>query len=126
MGKNGKPRDDSKPAETSEAATKKVSAKLADDFNLDDPKFPKALDDAAMTSGGYPYDKKLKREDFEDELKRLQIELCKLQAHNLKTGGRIVILFEGRDGAGKGTCINAFSQHLNPRNTRTVALSKPT
>ena len=95
-------------------------------FNLDDPKFPKDLDDAAMTSGRYPYDKKMKREAFEEELERLQIELCKLQAHNLKTKGRVLILYEGRDGAGKGTCIEAFTQHLNPRNTRAVALTKPT
>ena len=79
-----------------------------------------------MTSGGYPYDKKMKREQFEEELEMLQIELCKLQAHNIKTKGRILILFEGRDGAGKGSCIGAFTQHLNPRNTRAVALTKPT
>lgn len=95
-------------------------------FDIDSPVLPREIDDAAMTSGGYPYDKKLKRETFEDELLKLQIELCKLQAHHLKSRGRIVIVYEGRDGAGKGTCIAAFTEHLNPRVTRTVALSKPT
>jgi len=95
-------------------------------FDLNNSVFPKLLDDAAMTSGGYPYDKRMKKEELEEELERLQIELVKLQAHNIKTKGRILILFEGRDGAGKGSCIGAFIQHLNPRNTRAVALGKPT
>lgn len=95
-------------------------------FDLNNPEIPKLIDDAAMTSGGYPYDKRMKKETFEEELERVQIELVKLQAHNLKTKGRILILFEGRDGAGKGSCIGAFIQHLNPRNTRAVALAKPT
>lgn len=95
-------------------------------FDIDSPEFPKALDELAITSGGYPYDKRLKKEVFEEELEKLQVELVKLQAHNLKTKGRLLLLFEGRDGAGKGTCIKAFTEHLNPRNTRTVALTKPT
>jgi len=95
-------------------------------FNLEDPKFPKDLDEAAMTSGGYPYEKKMKREDFEEELLKLQVELCKLQASNIASKGRVLAIFEGRDGAGKGSCIGAFSAHLNPRNTRDVALTKPT
>ncbi len=140
MGKNGKEKnkDKAKPAEAASpkpaapaAADKKLSpsaqaSTLPPGFSLDDPKFPKDLDEAAMTSGGYPYDKKMKREAFEEELERLQIELCKLQAHNIKTRGRVLALFEGRDGAGKGSCIGAFTQHLNPRNTRAVALTKPT
>lgn len=139
MGKNGKEKnkDTAKPAE---AAAPKTAAPAPDKkpvaadqvstlprgFSLDNSKFPKDLDDASMSSGGYPYDKKMKREAFEEELKCLQIELCKLQSHNIKTRGRVLALFEGRDGAGKGSCINAFGQHLNPRNTRAVALTKPT
>ena len=95
-------------------------------FKLDEPQFPAMLDERALASGGYPYDKKLKRETFEEDLHALQIELVKLQAHNIKTKGRLLLLFEGRDGAGKGTCIKNFTAHLNPRNTRTVALTKPT
>jgi polyphosphate kinase 2 len=95
-------------------------------FSLDNPKLPKEIEDAAMRSGGYPYDKRMKREDYERQLLALQIELVKLQKYNLKVGNRILCLYEGRDGSGKGSCIKAFNEHMNPRNTHTVALSKPT
>jgi len=95
-------------------------------FSLDDPKLPKEIEDAAMRSGGYPYDKRMKSELYEEQLLALQIELMKLQRHNLKVGNRILCLYEGRDGSGKGSCIKAFNEHMNPRNTRTVALPKPT
>lgn len=95
-------------------------------FSLSDPKLPKEIEDAAMRSGGYPYDKRMKREDYEEQLLTLQIELMKLQKYNLKVGNRILCLYEGRDGSGKGSCIKAFNEHMNPRNTRTVALPKPT
>lgn len=96
------------------------------DFNLDDQKLPKAIEERALASGGFAYDKSLKRKRYEAELEPLQIELLKLQAHVAKTGERFVILFEGRDSAGKGGCINAILQHLNPRHARSVALTKPT
>lgn len=95
-------------------------------FNIDDPKLPSWIDDAALASGGYPFDKKLKRETYEEELHNLQIELVKLQAHTLKTGERIVAIFEGRDSAGKGGCIGRFLEHMNPRHARSIALVKPT
>ena len=57
---------------------------------------------------------------------RLQVELLKLQAWVKKTGQRVVILFEGRDAAGKGGAIKRFMEHLNPRGARVVALEKPT
>lgn len=103
-----------------------ASTPLPKGFSIHADQLPKSIDDASFTSGGYPYDKKLKREDFETQLYKLQVELVKLQTHNIKTGNRILCIFEGRDGAGKGSCINAFREHLNPRNTRTVALTKPT
>ena len=55
---------------------------LPKDFSLDAPKLPKAIEDAAMRSGGYPYDKRMKRKLFEKDLHALQIELAKLQKHN--------------------------------------------
>jgi polyphosphate kinase 2 len=109
-----------------ELAASEHELKLPGGFSLDAPKLPKAIEDAAMRSGGYPYDKRMKRKDYEAQLLTLQIELAKLQKHNLKTGGRLLCLYEGRDGSGKGSCIKAFNQHMNPRNTRTVALTKPT
>ena len=116
--------DATPPPKAAIKATK--SSALPKGFSLDDPKFPKDLEEAAMRSGGYPYDKRMKREEFEEQLHALQVELVKLQTHNLKTRGRVLIIFEGRDGAGKGSCIKAFTEHLNPRNTRAVALTKPT
>jgi len=63
---------------------------------------------------------------YEDELKKLQIELVKLQQWVSKTKNRVVIIFEGRDAAGKGGNIRRFTEHLNPRSVNLVALSKPT
>jgi polyphosphate kinase 2 len=101
-------------------------SKLPANFSLDAPKLAKEIDEAAMRSGGYPHDKRMKREDFEKQLYALHVELVKLQSHNIKSRSRILAVFEGRDGAGKGSCIKAFTEHLNPRHTRTVALTKPT
>jgi len=70
--------------------------------------------------------KALVKMKYEQELELLQIELVKLQRSVQLTGRRIVILFEGRDAAGKGGSIRRFIQHLNPRTARVVALPKPT
>ncbi len=74
----------------------------------------------------YPYDKRMDRDDYEAALEALQIELVKLQAAAQEDGQRIVVVFEGRDAAGKGGTIARFREHLNPRQARVVALSKPT
>ena len=95
-------------------------------FDIDNPKLPVAIEEAALGSGGYPYEKTLKRDDFEHDLHLLQIELVKLQVHAGKAGDRVVVVFEGRDAAGKGSCIGRFREHLNPRTARIVALTKPT
>jgi polyphosphate kinase 2 len=95
-------------------------------FDLDNPVLPKAIEEASLTSGGYPYDKKMKRAEFEGELNKLHIQLARLQSWMRASGERIVCLFEGRDSAGKGTCINHFVRHLNPRHARIIALDKPT
>ena len=95
-------------------------------FDLDNPVLPKGMEEASLTSGGYPYDKKMKRGEFEDELNKLHIQLACLQSWMRAKGERIVCLFEGRDSAGKGTCISHFVRHLNPRHTRVIALDKPT
>ncbi|MBK9654192.1 MAG: polyphosphate kinase 2 [Rhodanobacteraceae bacterium] len=76
--------------------------------------------------GGYPYKNLLRRSTYEKEKFRLQVELLKLQAWVKETGQRVVILFEGRDAAGKGGTIKRFMEHLNPRGARVVALEKPT
>jgi polyphosphate kinase 2 len=76
--------------------------------------------------GGYPYKRLMLRRNYEKQKYRLQVELLKLQAWVKDTGQRIVILFEGRDAAGKGGTIKRFMEHLNPRGARVVALEKPT
>jgi polyphosphate kinase len=75
--------------------------------------------------GGYPYRNLLSRKSYERQKYRLQVELLKLQAWVKDTGARVVILFEGRDAAGKGGTIKRFMEHLNPRGARVVALEKP-
>lgn len=73
----------------------------------------------------YPYPHRLGRKAYEPAKHRLQIELQKLQRSVKETGGRVLILFEGRDAAGKGGTIRRFTENLNPRGTRVVALDKP-
>ena len=77
-------------------------------------------------SAVYPYKNRLSRKSYERQKYHLQVELLKLQAWVKETGQRIVILFEGRDAAGKGGTIKRFMEHLNPRGARVVALEKPT
>ncbi len=73
----------------------------------------------------YPYSEKMTREEYEYLKRPLQIELVKLQNWVKSTGERIVIVFEGRDAAGKGGTIKRFTEHLNPRGAAVVALAKP-
>ncbi|HRI00154.1 MAG TPA: polyphosphate kinase 2 [Saprospiraceae bacterium] len=77
-------------------------------------------------NGGYPYKNLMSRKNYEKEKYNLQVELLKLQAWVKETGARIIILFEGRDAAGKGGTIKRVMEHLNPRGARVVALEKPT
>jgi polyphosphate kinase 2 (PPK2 family) len=74
----------------------------------------------------YPYDERMKRDEYEQEKRLLQIELLKLQKWSQGNGLRHLIVFEGRDAAGKGGTIKRFTEHLNPRGARVVALEKPT
>jgi polyphosphate kinase 2 len=94
-------------------------------FDIDNPELPRWIKKGALKSGGYPYDKRMDEDDYIKELLKLQLELVKLQSHMLKTGSRMVILFEGRDAAGKGGAIDAFREHLNGRFWLDVALPKP-
>ena len=76
--------------------------------------------------GGYPYKYLMSRRNYEFQKYDLQVELLKLQSWIKETGQRVVIVFEGRDAAGKGGTIKRFMEHLNPRTARVVALQKPT
>ncbi|OIQ63932.1 polyphosphate kinase 2 (PPK2) [mine drainage metagenome] len=76
-------------------------------------------------SGTYPYHRQMGTRPYEAEKARLQAELLKVQLWAQETGQKFVILFEGRDAAGKGGTIKRFMEHLNPRQARVVALNKP-
>ena len=73
----------------------------------------------------YPYDERWSTKSYEKALQAVQIELVKLQAAMREDGQRVVVVFEGRDAAGKGGTIKRFREHLNPRGAKVVALSKP-
>jgi polyphosphate kinase 2 len=112
-------------AKTKPPAPAKRKKAESDAFDIEAETLPQRIIDAAFRSGGYPYDKRMKRKHYDKEMEPLQIELQKLLAWVRESGERIVIVLEGRDGAGKGGAITRFTQHLNPRQARVVALSKP-
>jgi polyphosphate kinase 2 len=126
-----------KPEEKSASAKKaKVAAALtakpekkngakAPIFDIRNEKLPEAVDEGALASAGYPYHEKMKRKKYEKRLVALQIELLKMLAWAKEKGERIIVVFEGRDGAGKGGTISRFTQHMPSRQARIVALSKP-
>jgi polyphosphate kinase 2 (PPK2 family) len=77
-------------------------------------------------SGDYPYHARLRMAAYEDHMLELQRELLKAQRWVEAAGERIILVFEGRDAAGKGGTIKRFTEHMNPRTARVVALQKPT
>ncbi len=97
-----------------------------DDDDDDDP-VPLTADGQPVDTWreGYPYEGRMPRDEYERTKRLLQIELLKLQKWVKASGERLVILFEGRDAAGKGGTIKRFMEHLNPRGARVVALEKP-
>jgi polyphosphate kinase 2 len=102
------------PGLSAEAALRMAAVPLSDEDSA-----------SAPLPADYPYRTRMRRRDYEAEKKKLQIELLKVQSWVKDTGQRIVILFEGRDAAGKGGTIKRFTEHLNPRGARVVALEKP-
>ena len=96
-----------------------------DTFDIDNPDLPKAIGKAALGSSNYPHKRKLDKDEYASHLIALQKQLIHLQAHLQANGGRVVLIFEGRDAAGKGGAIKRYLQHLNPRINRIAALPKP-
>ncbi|MEL6317916.1 MAG: polyphosphate kinase 2 [Pseudomonadota bacterium] len=84
-----------------------------------------AADKDDILDDGYPYDRRMDGEAYRRDLAALQIELAKLQAWVTREGARVVVVFEGRDAAGKGGTIKRFRENLNPRGARIAALAKP-
>ncbi len=94
-------------------------------YTLDADELPREVDALTFPNGDYAVAKRLKRAKFDDRLEKLQIELVKLQKWVRDSGERIVMVFEGRDAAGKGGTIKRFMAYMNPRHAHVVALSKP-
>ncbi|TNE69361.1 MAG: polyphosphate kinase 2 [Rhodobacteraceae bacterium] len=99
-------------------------------FEKDAPKsIRKAVEDGGkkeILSPSFPYETWMKKAEYEAEIEALQLELVKMLSDVRESGKRIVVVFEGRDAAGKGGTIKRFRENLNPRSARIVALSKPT
>lgn len=81
--------------------------------------------DMIFSNANYPYKTKMARDEYETQKQELQIELLKMQNWVKDSGQRVLILFEGRDAAGKGGTIKRMMEHMNPRGARVVALEKP-
>ena len=116
---------ESRPA----AASVALVADAGQDLPSGPTQYPSVDEDAirkAFEQGRYPYGRPLGRQSYEAEKARLQAELLKVQIWAQETGQKFVLLFEGRDAAGKGGTIKRFMEHLNPRYARVVALTKPT
>ncbi|MGW0468519.1 polyphosphate kinase 2 [Streptomyces sp. NPDC003027] len=98
-----------------------------DDTHPEQPVLLSAAGDPIRTwQENYPYDRKIRRGEYERAKRILQIEMLKLQRWAKDTGARLVVVCEGRDAAGKGGTIQRFTERLNPRGARIVALDKPT
>ena len=96
-----------------------------DGFDINNPDLPKSIKKAAFESGGYPYEDKLDKHEYDTQMYRLQKQLVLHQAHMAEAGTRTVIIFEGRDAAGKGGTIERFLENLNHRYNLIAALPKP-
>lgn len=100
---------------------------LQEGYNkVDQTKHPDHILSEYWREGYYPYENLMSRKNYEKQKYELQVELLKFQAWVKETGAKIVVLFEGRDAAGKGGTIKRLMEHLNPRGARVVALDKPT
>ena len=94
-------------------------------FDINDPDLPKWVKKAAFGSGGYPYEDKLDSDEYDTAMYALQKQLVLHQAQMAKAGTRTILVFEGRDAAGKGGTIERFRENLNPRYNVIAALPKP-
>ena len=119
-----KPPSDNNPqiAEINPAAISKPELRADLQGSLDTPEAIREL----FMSGVYPYASKMGRDEYETTKRLLQVELLKVQRWVKESGQKIMVLFEGRDAAGKGGTIKRFMEHLNPRGARVVAIHMPT
>ena len=116
---------ESKPKANTKAKSQSERPITAQGFDIKLPDLPEATEAMAFESGGFPYPGRYKRRKYEKKIIPLQIELLKMLDWAKAKGERIVVVFEGRDGAGKGGTIARFTQHLPSRHARIAALPKP-
>ena len=118
---------ESKPAETKPAEAGSAESKSVENaaHHIAEMRHDPEAIRRAFETGEYPYKQKIRRCVYEEHKAELQVELLKVQDWVKATGEKIVVLFEGRDAAGKGGTIKRFMEHLNPRGARVVALEKP-
>ena len=116
---------DSNPNPEAAAEIEAISHKAAAMAVAHAPRGNKENSDYAQLPETYPYRTRLRTKEYEAQKLKLQIELLKVQNWVKETGQKVVVLFEGRDAAGKGGTIKRFMEHLNPRGARIVALEKP-
>lgn len=119
-----------KTAKSQKGAAKKAAKKASESTQTASAMFgamrhnPEQIS-TLFRNGTYPYKTRIHRNVYEKHKEELQVELLKVQSWVKTTGQRIIVLFEGRDAAGKGGTIKRFMEHLNPRAARVVALEKP-
>ncbi len=116
-----------KPAAQAEAVDKPKRAAAPEPVasSVSFPEVDKDMIRQTFEEGKFPYKTKMGRKEYERQKAKLQAELLKVQKWVGETGQKFVLLFEGRDAAGKGGTIKRFMEHLNPREARVVALNKP-
>lgn len=102
-----------------------ISAEREDQSLIENDEFQNIGKRKIFTDANYPYPSKMKSREYEALKKDLQIELLKMQSWVKESGQKVLILFEGRDAAGKGGTIKRMMEHMNPRGARVVALEKP-
>ena len=119
------PAADSAARPAADPATPRPAPALSDAVARAFPKVDSNMIREAFETGRYPYSRPMARAAYEKEKRKLQAELLKVQLWAQETGQKFVILFEGRDAAGKGGTIKRYTEHLNPRFARVVALQKP-
>ena len=95
-------------------------------LDIDDPDLPEWVSEQQFKSGDYPYSKRMKSKHYEKSLEALQLELVRMQGWLKDSGQRVIVIFEGRDAAGKGGTIERITENMNTRSARTVALPAPT
>lgn len=103
-----------------------ITAYLKNDAPEEVRRLLRAADKDDIIDAGYPYRREMDKDDYEDRMEALQVELVQMLHDVIATGKRVVVLFEGRDAAGKGGTIEALRENLNPRSAYIVALPTPT